>query len=79
MVAALAPDFERLGGGRNPAFIKGEVGRQVEEQRVAPLPGLEGQGEGAVGVDVDAGDRIHLNGDLEGHGQVLFPEYLGRL
>ena len=45
-----------------------QVLRQVVED-VVPAPlGLEQQREGRVAANVDAVDRVHLAGDLQGHG-----------
>ena len=52
-------------------LAEAEVPGLVVVERVAALLRLEPQHEGAVRVDVDGGDRIHLNGDGEAHGAAL--------
>ena len=56
---------------RDPACLVGQVIGRVEEQLAAPCLRFLGKPERAVGVDVDGADRVHLKGDLEGHGATL--------
>jgi hypothetical protein len=39
---------------------------------VAAALTLEHQAEGRIAGDVEAGDVVHLEGDIEGHGRTLF-------
>ena len=48
-----------------------ELARQVVVEPMAAALGLERQGEGAVAVDVDGLERVHLDRDGERHGLSL--------
>ena len=50
-----------------PRMDEGELLRQVVEQRMAARLRLERQRESGIGINVDALDRIHLDGDGEAH------------
>src|SRR3546814_17641270 len=67
MVAALAPHRERPGMGVEAVVPEGEVARQVVIEGMAAPLRLERQHECRIGVDVDAVDRVHLDGDGEAH------------
>src|SRR5262245_18269782 len=50
-----------------PAIQQAEVGRDIVEQLVPALLGLQQQGKGGIAADVDAVDRVHLAGNSERH------------
>ena len=68
MVAALAADLERPGGGDDAALAVAQLARQIVVEPVAAALGLQRQGEAAVAVDVDGLERVHLDRDGERHG-----------
>src|SRR5690606_7019615 len=70
VIAALAAHGQALDTGIDPAVQKAHRLGHVIEEAVAAALGLERKDEGAVGVDVDLLDRIHLDGDGEAHGRV---------
>ena len=74
VVAALTANLERLHPRDQPAMAEGKVLRQVMIQPVPALLAFQRKHEGAVGIDIDAGNRVHLNGDGEAHGELLGPE-----
>ena len=64
---------------RNPAVAHGElVGRVVEELVPARLR-LQHQREAAVTGDVDALDGVHLDGDVQRHGELRYRAGCSRL
>ena len=68
MGAWLVLDREAVALGDQLAVFEREiVGRVVEHVMAAPLR-LEQQREGRIAPDIDALDRVHLEGDFEGHG-----------
>ncbi len=71
MVVALAPDLERLDAREQPAVAEGQVLGNVMEETVPALLTFQRQHEGAVGVDIYAGDVVHLDGDGEAHSGLL--------
>src|SRR3546814_16528447 len=67
MVAALAPHRERAGMGVKAVVPEGEVARQVVVDGVAAALRLKRQHKARIGNDVDALDRVHLEGDGKAH------------
>src|SRR3546814_887579 len=67
MVAGLAAHLQRLHARVDPAVLEAERLRQVVEEGVAAALGLQRQHEGAVSLDVDGLDGIHLDGDRQTH------------
>ena len=67
VVAFLAADRQGAREGGETAAPEGQATGEVMVERVATVLGLERQGKGAVGVDVDRLDGIHLDGDGEAH------------
>ena len=68
MVAGAVLDGEAVAFGHELAVAEREIGGRVVEHVVpAPLR-LEQEREGRIAPDIDALDRVHLEGDLEGHG-----------
>ena len=67
MVAALAADLERAGGGDDAALAVAQLARQIVVEPVAAALRLQRQGEAAVAVDVDGLERVHLDRDGERH------------
>src|SRR3546814_3587564 len=49
------------------AVAEAEVAGEIVEQAVAAPLGLEAEHEGAVAIEVDAFDGVHLDRHLEGH------------
>ena len=74
VIAALAAEPERPGGGDDPALAVAELARQIVVEAMAAGLGLERQGEAAVAVDVDGLERVHLDRDGERH---AYPEGAG--
>ena len=71
MVALHVAHLDRLHRGHDLGAAHREVvGRVVEQPVPAPLR-LEQQREGGIARDPDALDRVHLDGDGEGHGSSL--------
>src|SRR3546814_1629438 len=68
VVARLAPHLQRLHAGVDASVLQAERARQVVEQAVAAALGLQRQHEGAVPLDVDGLDGVHLDGDGQTHG-----------
>ncbi len=68
MPALFAPERHRASSRGQAPVPEGERIRQIVEQRIAARLGFQAKGKGAVGVDIDALDRVHLNGDGESHG-----------
>ena len=68
MRAPLALDLKgaRLGADAPLALDQGL--RQIVEQRMPARLRLQRKGEGGIGVDIDALDRVHLDADGEAHG-----------
>ena len=73
MVAVPAAQLERPGMGQHPPMIEGQVLGQVVIDPVAPLLRLHRHDERAVGIDIDAVDGVHLNGNQERHEPALSP------
>jgi hypothetical protein len=67
VVAAFVAHGQRLRAGGNFAVALSQVLGQVVPELVAAVLRFERDGEGGVAADVDAIDRVHLNGDGEGH------------
>ena len=67
VIARLAAHLQRPRAGHHPARVERQLAGQIMIQRVAARLGLESQREGAVGVDVDGLDGVHLDGDGETH------------
>ena len=71
MRARLVLDRETMALGDQLAVAQRKVVRRVVEHVVpAPLR-FEQQREGGIAPDIDALDRVHLEGDFEGHGAPL--------
>src|SRR4029079_16039014 len=62
---------ETMAAGNQPAVAEREVGRRVIEYVVAAMLRLEQQREGRIAPDIDALDRVHREGDFEGHGVLI--------
>ena len=71
MVAGLVLDREAMAERDQLAVAEREIVRRVIEHVVAAPLRLEQQGEGGIAPDIDALDRVHLEGDFEGHGASL--------
>ena len=67
VITRLAADRERAHPGDHPAVAERQVARQIMEHAVAPALRLQGQRKARVGIDVDALEGVHLNGDIEAH------------
>ena len=71
MRAGLVLHREAVALGDQTAVAQREIVRRVVEHVVpAPLR-FEQQREGGIAPDIDALDRVHLEGDFEGHGAPL--------
>ena len=67
VIARLAAHPKGARAGHHPARVERQIAGQVMVKLVAARLGLEGQREGAVGVDVDGLDGVHLNGHGKAH------------
>ena len=68
MVAGLVAHIERLHGREYPVAALGELVGGVIGQLVAAGLGFQHQCEGGIAADIDPLDRVHLDGDIQGHG-----------
>ena len=71
MGARLVLDREAVAERDELAVAEREVVRRVVEHVVAAPLRFEQEGEGGIAPDIDALDRVHLEGDFEGHGASL--------
>src|SRR3546814_9689254 len=71
MVAAFGAQLHGAAACQHLAVAEAEVAGEIVEQAVAAPLGLEAEHEGAVAIEVDAFDGVHLDRHLEGHGSVL--------
>ena len=71
MVAGTILDGEAMAERDELAVAKREIVRRVVEHVVAAPLRFEQKGEGGIAPDIDALDRVHLEGDFEGHGAPL--------
>ena len=71
MVAGLVLDGEAVAERDELAVAEREIVRRVIEHVVAAPLRFEQEGEGGIAPDIDALDRVHLEGDFEGHGASL--------
>ena len=67
MPPPLAPQVERAHPRIDGTVFEREVLGQVVEQVVAARERLQPQDEGAVGLDIDGLDGVHLDGDGKAH------------
>ncbi|MPL89853.1 hypothetical protein SDC9_35895 [bioreactor metagenome] len=67
VVPLLAPHGQRPAAGKHPALAVDQLVGRVIEQFMPPRLRLFGQPEGAVSVDVDRADRVHLDRNFQGH------------
>src|SRR5690606_39945228 len=58
----------RPGARQHAAVAEAQVMGQVMRHRIAATAGFQSQHEGAVAIEVDFLDGIHLDRDLEHHG-----------
>ena len=63
-VAGLAAHVQGARRRQDAAAGKRQVRGQVVAQAMAPALRLQGQGKGRIAVDVDAVDRVHLDGHV---------------
>ena len=68
MIAGPVFDRETVAFGDQSAVPEREVGGRVIEHVVAAPLRLQQEREGGIAPNIDALDRVHLEGDLEGHG-----------
>src|SRR3546814_13752347 len=71
MVAAFGAQLHGAAACKHLAVAEAEVAGEIVEQAVPAPLGLEAEHEGAVAIEVDAFDGVHLDRHLEGHGSVL--------
>ena len=71
MIAELALQLQRARRGEDAPVAQEQIARQIVEQAVAALEGLQPQDEARIRIDIDALDGIHLDGDGEAHGAIL--------
>src|SRR5690349_6538510 len=67
MIAALVLDSERSRAGDHDRIPEREVARAVVKELVAAGLSLESEREGGIRGDLDPLDRVHLDGDSQGH------------
>ena len=70
MVADDIAHDERPHRGRDFTVPHGELGGRVIGQRIGAVLRFQQQRECRVAADVDPFDRIHLDGDIQAHGDV---------
>ena len=70
MPADLVAHFHFAAGCRQTAIAQRQCIGVVNEKAVAAVLGLQHQREGGISANVDTFDGIHLDRDLESHGQV---------
>ena len=71
MVAGLSSTVRLWPSAIELAVAEREIVRRVVEHVVAAPLRFEQEGEGRIAPDIDALDRVHLEGDFEGHGASL--------
>ena len=71
MVAGLVLDGEAVAERDQLAVAEREIVRRVVGHVVTAPLRFEQEGEGGIAPDIDALDRVHLEGDFEGHGALL--------
>ena len=71
MVAGLVLHGQAMAERDQSAVAEREIVRRVVEHVVAAPLRFEQEGEGGIAPDIDALDRVHLEGDFEGHGALL--------
>ena len=69
VVALPAAHLDRPAAGGDPALVERQPVGGVVEQPVPARLRLLHDPEGGIGGDVDPLDRIHLDGDVQGHGR----------
>ena len=71
MVAWLVLHGQAVAERDDLAVAEREIVRRVVEHVVAAPLRFEQEREGRIAPDIDALDRVHLEGDFEGHGALL--------
>ena len=71
MVSGPVLDGEAVAFGDELAVAERKIVRRVVEHVVAAPLRFEQEREGQIAPDIDALDRVHLEGDFEGHGSPL--------
>src|SRR5688572_11080454 len=71
MIDLLAAQAHRPRPRDRLAVAQGQLARMVVPQFVPARLGAEPHDEGGIPVDVDALDRVHLDGNAQGHGAVF--------
>ena len=71
MIAVDPAHRQRTGMGDDRTVPETEIVRQIMEQRMTAPRGFQRQRKGAVAVDVDCIDRIHLDRDGKAHRGLL--------
>ncbi len=67
MVRDLAPDLDPPATRGDAAFDKGQPVGRIVKQPMPPLLRFQRDAKGRIRVDVDGGDRVHLQGDGQRH------------
>ena len=68
VIAHLAPQRDGISPRDDTTLNEGQLVRRVKEQRVPARLRLQPDAKRAVAVDVDRPDRVHLQGNFQGHG-----------
>ena len=68
VIAELVAHIERLHGREHAVAALGELVGGVIGQLVAARLRFQQQREGGIAADIDPLDRVHLDGDIQGHG-----------
>ena len=67
MIALLATHAQRPRMGQHPLVVQRHILGQIVIERMAACLRFQRQYERRIRVDIDRFDRIHLDGDDEGH------------